>query len=307
MAFSESNKGTFLKKILIFSILVFSVVFYAYFQVYLKKQDRSEKPVLLENKKVVGFHLTTTTSEVQMKLKDNLWQMIHPHSYPGDHHFMEQNFQIMGRAPVFSVFPFKGDHFGFNPGRAFMEFIYFDGLRKRFIIGKEQGPKNSLYILDKDSERVFLVHSVFGQFLYYPLSMFFHKNLPIPGKNIKSLKRVVFLEKSFEILWEITQTDQPGVLVRWKKAKKKIPREKLSLFLKKLKEFQVDSPLFGEPESFKKTTGLVVETEKTSVTFQFNDKEGELYSKTQNVFARFKPSDLGSLDGELKKMMEETD
>ena len=296
-----------MKKILIFSILVFSVVFYAYFQIYLKKQGESDKPVLMEKGKIVGFHLTTVSSEIEMRLEDDLWQMVQPHSYPGDQDFMEQNFEIMTRAPVFSTFPFRDDHFGLNPGKAFIELIYFDGLRKRFIIGSEQGSKNSLYVLDKDSERVFLVHSVFGQFLYYPLSMFFHKNLPIPGKKIRYLKRIQFLETESppQTLWEITKTDQTEVLVNWNERSEKVQRENLSLFLKKIKEFELENHRFEKPKSFKRTTGLIVETEKTSINFEFDDKAGQIYSKTQNVFANFEPSSLADLDGELKKLVVE--
>ncbi len=297
-----------MKKILIFSVLVFSVVFYAYFQVYLKKQKReSEKPVLIEKKKLVGLHLTTASSEIEIKLEDGLWYLIQPHFYPADQNFVKQNLELMTKAPILSTFTLRKDHFGLKPGKAFMEFVYSDSLRRRLIIGKKKGSKDSLYILDKDSKQVFLVHNIFGQFLYYPLSMFFHKNLPIPGKKIQSLKKIQFLkpEQSSEILWKITTTGETEALVHLGEQSKKIPKEKLLSFFKKIKEFQIRNHQFEKPKSFKKTTSLFVKTEETSITFDFDNQTGRVHSKTQNVFARFEPSFLKALDDELKKVMED--
>ena len=295
-----------MKKILIFSILVFLVVFYAYFQVYLKKQeDEFPKTVLIEKQKLVGFRLTTAFSEIQMKLESDLWHLVQPHSYPADQMFVEQCFEIMTQAPVLSTFPLKEDHFGLKPGKALMEFIYINGLRRRLIIGSKQGPQNGLYILDKDSGQVFLVHSVFGQFLYHPLSMFFHKNLPIPGKKIQSLKMLQSSEtvQSPEILWEIKKTDQSDALIRLGDQSGRVPKEKLFLFFKKLREFQIKDHQFKKPKSFKKTISLFIKTDKASINFDFDDKTGQIHSETQNVFARFEPSSLTALSDELKKVM----
>ena len=296
-----------MKKILIFSVLVFSVVLYSYFQVYLKKQkSESEKPALMEKKKMVGFHLTTASSEIEMKFEDGLWHLVQPHPYPADQNFVKQNLELMARAQILSTFTLQKDHFGLKPGKAFMELTYSDGLRRRLIIGKEKGSKGSLYIFDKDSKQVFLVHNVFGQFLYYPLPMFFSKNLPIPGKKIQSLKKIQFLkpEQSPETLWEITTTSQTEALVQLGKQSKKIPKENLLSFFKKIKEFEIKDHQFEESKLFKKTTSLIIKTEKTSITFDFDNQTNQVHSKTQNVFARFEPSSLKALDDELKKVME---
>ena len=290
-----------MKKVLVFSILVFSAVFYAYFQIYLKKQEKKpEKPLFIEKQKLVEFYLTTAFSEIKIKLKDNLWFLVQPHPYPADQNFVEQNFEIMTRTPVFSTFPLKEDRFGFKPAKAFMEFVYNDGLRKRLIIGKTAGPRGSLYVLDRDSHQVFVVHSVFGQFLYHSLSMFFHKSLPIPGKTIRSLKRI----GSQGLLWEIRETDGDHATVFFGNQSKKIPKKNLSLFFKNSRRLNSKGHQFKKPESFKKLSSLLVETEKKTIQFDFDDKKGVFYSETQNVLARFNPSSLRELGDELKKVME---
>ncbi len=290
-----------MKKILIFSIFVFLVISYAYFEIYLKKQENNpEKFSLVKRQKLVGFHLTTARSEIKMKLEDDLWHLVFPHPYPADQKFVEQGFEIMIQTPIFSTFPLKEDHFGFKPGKAFMEFVYADGLRRRLIVGDTQGPGNSLYVLDKDSGKVFVVHNVFGQFFYHSPIMFFHKNLPIPGKRIQSLKML----QPRKTLWEITKTDQTHALVHFGNQDHRIPKEKLFPFFKKLREFQINGHQFKKPESFKKTMSLFVETDRGSINFDFDEKTGQIYSEIQNVSAHFDPPSLPALGDELKKVIQ---
>ena len=289
-----------MKRILVFFVLTFAVAFYAYFGVYLKNTKKNRQNFLLENpQNLVGFHLTTAQSEVKIKLEEGLWKVTQPHLYPADHGFVQSTFRLMAKAPILSTFPLEEDFFGLDPGKAFMEFIYNDGLRKRFVIAKEDGPKNSLYVLDKDSTQVFVVHGIFGQFLHYSLAMFFHKNLPILGKKIQSLELI----QSNKTLWKILRTDSDQSQIHVEDKEYWIPKEKLLPFFERLKHFEIRNHRFGEFGDFKATVTLLIQTDKGSFAFDFNYETSQVYSKDHRVLAQFDPSSLKFLDSELKRVV----
>ena len=349
-----------MKKILTFSILVCFVSLYAYFQIHLKKQkNRTQRTVLIESQKPVELNLTSRFSRVKLKLKDNLWFVTTSHSYPADQDFIERNLNLMKKAPILSTFPLpdtqklleqftgkekmekskktekthrrktkttkqvnevRGDPYGFNPPKAFMEIIYPDGLRKRLLMGKIVAPQNGLYILDKDAEQIFVVHNVFGQFFYYPSSMFLSKNLPIHGEKIKTIR----LEKSdsmekqdLKVVWEVKNESQDYATVIYKGESKKIPKQKLLLFFKKIKNLQLTDHKFKPMDlstenlktksesshSFNKFPSLSIETEKGLNRFNFDYEKGKFYSQSHAVSARFKLSSLREFSEEIKKLM----
>ena len=291
-----------MKKALVFLVLTFAVAFYAYFGVYLKNEKKNRQSFLLENpQNLVGFQLTTAQSEVKIKLEEGLWRVIRPHLYPADHEFVQSTFRLMAKAPILSAFPLEEDFFGLDPGRAFMEFIYNDGLRKRFVIAKENGRKNSLYVLDKDSTQVFMVHGIFGQFLHYSLAMFFHKNLPMPGKKVQSLKLI----QSNKTLWEILRTDSDQSQIHVEGKEHWIPKEKLHPFFRRLKNLEIKNHHFGEFDGFKATVTLWIQTDKGRFAFDFNYETSQVYCRDQRVLAQFDPSSLKFLDSELKRVVKD--
>ena len=327
-----------MKKILIFSVLVFLVSFYAYFHIYTKKQkDLPQKTILTENQNPVELNLISHFSKIKLKFKDNLWFVISPHSYPADQDFIERNLDIMKKTPILSSFKLETtavkqpkklqkDPYGFNPPKAFMEMTYQDGLRKKFLIGKTKAPHGSLYILDKETDQVFVVHSLFGQFFYYPPSMFLSKNLPLQGEEIKRIR----LEKSgsmeqqaLEVVWEVKNENQDHATVIYRGKNKKIPKQELFPFFEKIKNFELTNHKFKSEPSEKseiksgsskkpetnhlsdKSLSLYIETEKGSNRFDFDYKRRKFYSQAHGVSARFKLPLLKELGEKIKRLMEE--
>lgn len=276
---------------------------YAYFGIHQKelKEEGGKKALFFDEEllRLEKMNLVTEEGDLILEKKDDQWWVIRPHKYLANQDYIEKTLKIMEGAQPASSFVFDEDRFGFKPGKAFYHFIYDDQRQRQLILGSQEGPDNSLYVLDMDQNRVFVVHNVWGQFLYYPIQHFYHQYLPIPGALVKKLSLV----QNDKLIWKVEPSDGGKMQVEWEGQVHQTERAPWLWFFNKLREFPLENVQFDSAEKAFKGKVLNIETNLGNIRFIFSEKGEEIYIPSLNVFAQVDPHSLISLGNEIKKVI----
>lgn len=292
-----------LKPILALFILLILLGTYAWFGIIqVEKQVENDKVFLLPKNlsdQLQSFKLVTSDFEIQVENKEGLWWVTEPVHYLANQEYIEKGLQIMADALARRDFELKEDHYGFRPGKAFILFHFKDGLNKRLKVATESGPGDTIYVLDQDLQRVFVVHNVWGQFLYYPITRFYHPFLPIAAKSVLSVK----LLKQGQNYWGVEPRPDQTLKIDYLGQSYSIPKAQALWFYKKLREFPLQNFKFNTELTFKPYWQLVVGTENGNIIFDFDEKAEKIYGQQANVFAEIEPYSLKSLEYEIQKVI----
>ncbi len=285
----------------LFTLLLFLGA-YAWFGI-IKVEEREKKEVVTLfpdsfPDSVTRLDLTTDLYEVRIEKRDGVWWVTQPQEYLANQEYIEKAFRIMDETTSSHHFTYEEDKFGLEPGKAFYGLQFADGLEKRVKVGTKEGPVETIYLLDKDSNEIFVVHNVWAQFLYYPLSQFYHPGLPIPGAIVKSLS----LKNQTAVAWSVEPAQNNMVTFRLKDQSKDIHKANGLWFFKKVREFQLEDLKFGEPDSFKPHWFLEIQTDKGNITFEFDEKMQKIRVPSFKIFAKVNPYSLKSLGYEIEKV-----
>lgn len=289
-----------MKKHLILLILTLVVFIYAYFFVYkdTKNLQPKTKPfVSLEGLSEV--FISGDFGEVRLQLREGFWWVIHPQTYPANQELVEQALSSMVSSHPREQFKLQEDCFGLSPGRAFVELVHNSGERLRFVIGSVSGPMNSLYVMNQDDKSVFVVHNVWGQFLYHKLKDYYHQGLPITGAQVKAIE----LYSETKKIWTLHSKSQRELLLSYGKKQKTFLKADFLWFFSRLRDFEMNSFSFNRQAKFKESRKMLVKTEKGNITFVFSTRSPKIFIPSLNVFAEYKAFSLKSLDDELQKVM----
>ena len=292
-----------MKKIVGLGAVLIVLSCYAY--ITFLKPERQKREKLLENiqaqkaEDLVQFNISDSDKVIKLVKKDGFWWVIEPNKYMANQEFIEKAIRIMKESPVKSDFPLKEDLFGLTPGRAFIEWVYKDGFRKRMVVGDKAAPGDNIYVLDKDSSHVYIYHNIWGQVLYYPLSQFYHQYLPIPGRLVKTIQYKV----AQKTVWSIQPANNNKMSVFYQGESFLSSKAKWVWFFKKIREFSLKNLEFKKGASFNGTASLIVESDKGNIRFQFDMESKKMFINGVNVFADFDPYSLNSLGYEIEKVM----
>ncbi len=263
-------------------------------------EKHSSVEILIPNKPLSSLSITSPHFEVELIFKENLWWMSKPHVYLADQDFIANNIQVMLETQPIEQFQLEEDHFKVNPGKAFFDFVFQDGERLRLIIGALETNDNNLYVYNKDLNRIFVVHNIWGQFLYYSLNEYYHKSLPILGEQVKSAE---LKNQSNKTIWRVGSIDSKQAKVFFNDKEYKVLKSQLVLFFKTLGEFSLQDLEFNQKLTEKNDFELIVQTEKGNITFPWFSQTGRIFVPHFNVFAKQGESSLNSLTTELEKVI----
>lgn len=243
---------------------------------------------------IVGEHLN-----LKIEKKQNLWWVIEPEIYLADQDFVENNLQHMfGNKPLQS-FILEEDYYELKPGRALIDITYLDTRRQRLIVGTTDSTGQFVYVLDSDINRVFVVHNVWAQFLYYTASEYFHKSLPIIGQEVLDIE----LFEQSKSLFKISSKNKSSAEIFWNNKKQIIEKKTLAPFFHLLAQ----SPL--KPMDWKAEAPpsysyeLLVNTEKGNIRFFWLKNSGPIYIPEFKVFAKPESLSIDLLQETLKKVL----
>ena len=284
-------------------VVLLVLILFAWTQIWVpEKRDGLVKDQLLPDNFVDQLQaLTMVNSDKEFKIvnQDDVWVVVSPNPYVGNQEYILKGLQIMGEVVSNHNFELQEDNYELNPGRAFFRLEFKNGLEKRLVVGAKAGPAGTIYVLDKDSQRVFVVHNIWSQFLLYPPERLYTPNLPIPGKMVKSL---YFTERG-KMIWKVEPVEGQKLKLTYKDQAVEVPKAEGLWFFQKVREFQLESLEFGEPKDFQTFGELHIATDKGNIMFEFNPSSEKIRVRTFNVFANVKPYSLKSLGNEIKKVI----
>ena len=287
----------------ILSLVLLILGVFSWTQIIKPEQVKEETaPELLPEKfadKLHALSIVTKNYEIKIVNQEGLWVVTSPQPYLGNQEYIEKGLQIMGDVVSNHNFKLEEDRFGLDPGRAFYRFEFANGQEKRLIVGENDGPADTIYLLDKDAGRVFVVHNVWAQFLIYPPERFYHPNLPIPGKIVKSL----FYSERGKVIWKVEPAENQQLRFIYKDQEAIVEKAQGLWFFKKMREFELENLQFGTPNDFQTFGELHVESDKGNIMFEFNPSSDKIRVTTFNVFAKTKPYSLKSLGYEIEKVI----
>ncbi len=293
-----------MKKVVIFAAVLVILGAYSYFQIIQPESLNKTKVVtsLLQPESVEVSEITITNGDQEVRLakKDDFWWVMAPQHYLGNQEYIEKGLQIMRESNIKNSFAFKDDFFGLTPGKAFLSLKYGNGLNSRLRVGTKSAPGEHIYVLDEDSQKVSVVHNVWGQFLYYPLERFYHPFLPIPGNLVKTVQ----LKRAGKQVWHLSPSKGTKMAVQFKGKTLETPKAQWLWFFSKLREFPLKNIKFDHRKDFESAQELEIRTDKGNIRFVFNEKGTKLFVPSLNVFAEVDPYSLKSLDHEVAKVVE---
>lgn len=276
---------------------------YVYFGIYLPDRKKETKKqamnILPDDENLREIHISTPEKDVFLEKKDDVWWVIKPHEYLADQEFVVKAVQIMTEAPVVNQFLLEDDRFGFKEPEAFFHMTYDSGLNKRILVGKAKGAAQHIYLLDKDSNQVHVVHNVWAQLLYFPIDRFFAQTLPIVGTQVKTIQFGVGGNR----VWKLTSGSERIMSIEYLGKLYESEKSQWLWFFKNIRDFELKDLKFGQSLNFKVHSELEVETEKGNIRFQFNRKADKIFVPQLNVFADVDPYSLKSLSDELDKVI----
>lgn len=288
-----------MRKNLLLLLIFIALGAYIYLQEKETKVVEEIRPPLISQEGLEKLSLVSEYGELTLEFKDGLWWMTSPHTYLANQEIVEKSLRVMSQSHPLNSFSLEEDRFGFNPGRAFFEFIYASSLRSRFIVGLEDAVEQRLYLLDKDSQVVHVMHNVWGQLLYYPLKEFLHQSLPIPGAVVKS----VSLYLNDELKWSVKPKSVKEVEIKLGEKTLRVNKAKLLWFFKSLREFKLNELNFDSFNNQKLAMSLLVESNKGNIRFLFDEESKKIIIPSLNVFAEYDPFSLKSLNDEIAKVV----
>lgn len=255
---------------------------------------------LLEN--VAGIQaMTITTGELKVELvkEEDFWWVSSPHRYLANQRFVERNLQIMSETPPIERFKLTEDHFGVEPGEALFRFQYEDNREKRLVVGDVDAPGSNVYVLNKDSGFVYVVHNIWSQFLFNSVEKFYTPYLPIPGQAVKKVEYYEAGEK----LWGLSSKSKNMMTLFYKGQQFDSPKEQWIWFFKKIREVTLSNHSFDKVDPIKGKDELRVETEKGNIIFVISEKSDKIYIPSINVFADVADHSIQSLHQEIERVV----
>ena len=293
-----------MKNILILLSVVLSLGIYSYYWIIVPEteidREKRELSLVRPAEEISELRLSTKSMTVKLENRENIWWVTEPHEYVANQDFIYKTLSIMNEAPVIENFPLEKDLYGFEPGEAFIEIKYKNTMNLRYIVAKNKAPQNSLYILNKDSNHVYVVHNVWGQFFYYLPDNYYSPVIPVPGEQIKAVTMLDHKSK----LWEIRPKDAKTLEVQWDGKTSVSEKSQWIWFFKKLRELKFQELDFKKAESFKHTKEMLITSEKGNIRILFDEINNKSYIPSLNVFALVKAEGLKSLEVEIKKVIE---
>ncbi len=292
-----------MKKVgLLFSVFLF-LVGIAYFVV---KANKEKDPLakiedtLLENiADIKSLTITTAALEVKLVKEEDFWWVSEPHRYLANQRFIERNLQIMSETPPIERFSFTEDHYGVEPGEALFRFQYQDHGEKRLVVGDVEAPGSNIYVLNKDSGFIYVVHNIWSQFLFNGIEKFYTPYLPIPGEAVK---KVEYFE-SGEKVWGLSSKSKTMMTLFYKGENFDSPKEQWIWFFKKIREVTLSNHSFNKKNPMQGTKELRVETEKGNIIFVFSDNSDKIYIPSINVFADLADRSIQSLHKAIERVV----
>lgn len=277
---------------------------YAWFGIIKPEQELQKEThqLLPENfpETLEAFSLTTADIDVRIEKKLEVWWVTSPQEYLANQEFVEKSLRIMKESVSNNTFKLEKDTFGFNPGKGFLRFQFAEGFETRVKVGEVEGPADTLYLLDQDSEQVYVVHNVWGQFLYYPLKQFYHPYLPLPGAIVKDMT----LLKKGQVEWRVEPEDAEHLRFLYRDRSLSLPKANALWFFRQVHEFPLENLEFQKQDGFRSFWELNVNTDQGNIIFEFDEAIEKIWVKRFNVFAQVKPYSLKSLGYEIEKVFE---
>ncbi len=263
--------------------------------------DNQGEVVLIESPEdIVAIHLTTEEFEVQLNNVDNIWWVLKPKKYLANQDFILRTLKIMNQTPSIQKFQLEEDRYGFDPGEAFYRFIYKDHQEIRLVIGKNDAPGNNIYVLDKDSGWVYVLHNLWAQFLIHPMGDFYSPYLPIPGKMVRSIS---YFEKDKK-LWQLISLSKEKVRLSYKELKFDSPKEDWEWFFEKVREISLGQLQFDSTNDFKIKGELHIQTEEGNIIIQVSEDYRKVFIPNLKLIGELSENSIQSLQHELKKVVE---
>jgi hypothetical protein len=245
-----------------------------------------------------SLHFTSDISEFHIEQREGVWWVVQPKEYLANQEFIEKSLQIMGDSESHHHFALKEDRYGLNPGRAFYRLRFGNGQEQRLKVGSQEGPADTLYVLDQDQEHIFVVHNIWGQFLYYPTKRLYTPNLPILGSTVKRLN----LKKENEVVWSVEPVSATHLVFSWQGQRQEVPKAHGLWFFKKIREFPVPDIEFGNPTDFTPYWVLQIETDQGNIIFEFDEKMQTIRVPRFTIYGPVDPYSLKSLGEEVERV-----
>lgn len=291
-----------MKKLIGLLVLVVALGSYSFFVLYQADQKQSEnglRGILPEHVLIDSLKITNEDKQISLSFEDGLWWVTHPHRYLADQDFVNKSLQIMHETPAMNQFELQEDHFGLSPGKAFIEIKYENSMNKRLVIGQQDGPGNSIYILDKDSQKVSVLHNIWGQLLYFPASRFYNQGLPIPDKSVKR----VSLLRNQKVQWSLASVDNTLMELTYLGEVFCSRKAQWLWFFDKIKDFKIEDLSFRSISDNSMPWTLSFDTSKGNIRFYFDEQASKIIIPRFNVIGKVAPGSLESLSQEIQKVI----
>lgn len=290
-----------MKRLLILGLMALAVGSYAYFFILLPEKEKdsgANDQFMVSTEDIEKIQISTPESLIVLKKVGDLWFVEKPHSYLANQEMMDRTFQAMANSPVRESFPYDKKTFEFTTANSF----YFElntGEVIRLAVGSMKAPQSMLYLLNMDSQIIYLVPNIWAQLLYYPKSSLYHPYLPIPGQQVMSLR----YKKGGKIIWDVRSTGPKSVELQLAGKKHEVSKAKLLWFFKQLREFELEGHQFGARDPSWNQSSLEVETDKGNIIFHFDLEKNQIFIPKASVIADYKGYALNSLTVELEKVV----
>lgn len=292
-----------MKKIAALLVLTLAMGAYSYFFIFVpeekKMQAAQSRSIIPDDRDPVWIHLTNGELQIKLKKKEDMWWVESPNEYLADQEYIGKSIEVMKQTPAVEDFFFEEDRFGLIPGKAIIALGYENGLNKRLVVGSESAPQSNIYVLDKDSNRVSVVHNVWGQLVYYGLDRFYSGLLPLPGKHVKTIA----YKEAGKVMWRLSSIDAKNMKIEYQGDEFSSEKSQWIWFFRKLRDLSLSQIKFDQKLSFKVASELEVDTEKGNIIFLFNKKGDKIFAPKLNVFAHIEVDSLKSLSDEINKVM----
>ncbi|MEM7647438.1 MAG: DUF4340 domain-containing protein, partial [Pseudomonadota bacterium] len=215
---------------------------------------------------LVHFDIKSQYGQISFEKRDQDWWVTDPFVYPANQELIERNLNVLGFHGAMSIFDKKEDRYGLDPSQGTLEFFYQNGSKLTLMVGSKEAPQNGVFVFNKASQKVAVVHNSWGQFLYAPIEIFFDPYLPLEGNQIKSVS-LAFDRKP---VWRVEPADAKHLRVLFGERTVKSSKAQWLWFFKKLREFKVSkvSPASDQPSP--RPYRLSVETDKGNIIFEFD-------------------------------------